>query len=663
MKSPEGVWGYSMTKKDNLETVLSENRQFKPPAGFSENSRLASIEEYIKLYEKSIEDPESFWAEAAEELHWFKKWDKVLNDADAPFFKWFEGGKTNISYNCVDRHIKTDLRNKAALIWEGEPGDQRVLTYWDLYREVNKLANALKKLGVKRGDKIAIYLPMIPELVISLLACARIGAVHSVIFAGFSAESIRDRVLDCQARMVITSDGAWRRGNILPLKNIVDKAIEECDCIKDVIIVKRSESSNFPCHIKEGRDHWYHRLVDGAAIHCEPEELDSEDLLFLLYTSGTTGKPKGIIHTTGGYMVYTYLTMKYIFDIKPGDVFWCTADIGWITGHSYVTYGPLANGATCLIYEGTPDWPDRGRFWDIVEKYAATILYTAPTAIRTFMKWGAKWPERYDLSSLRLLGTVGEPINPEAWIWYHKEIGGEKCPIVDTWWQTETGGVMITPLPGCTTTKPGSVTLPFFGIDADILNDEGQSADAGYLAINKPWPGMLRGIYGDPERFKATYWSKWENIYFPGDGAKRDEDGYYWILGRVDDVVNVSGHRIGTSELESIFVEHETVSESAVIGIKHDVKGQALVSFVTLKDGIEVDENLENELRDWVAQKIGKFAVPEKIIFSADLPKTRSGKIMRRLLRDIAEGSAMGNVTTLADPSVIENLKSKYEEE
>jgi acetyl-CoA synthetase len=587
----------------------------------------------------------------------------VLSAEDAPFFKWFENGKTNISYNCLDRHLNSDIRNKAALIWEGEPGDQRVLTYNDLAREVNRLANAMKKLGISRGDRIAIYLPMIPELPISMLACARLGAVHSVIFAGFSSESIKDRVLDCQARMVITADGSWRRGNIIPLKNIVDEAVNDCDCVKDVIIIRRSESASFPCHVKEGRDHWYHRIIDDASVKCPPEEVDSEDMLFLLYTSGTTGKPKGIIHTTGGYMVYTYQTMKYIFDIRPEDVFWCTADIGWVTGHSYIVYGPLLNGATCFMYEGTPDWPDRGRFWSMIEKYGINIMYTAPTAIRAFMKWGSLWPEKYDLSSLRLLGTVGEPINPEAWIWYHEIIGKGKCPIVDTWWQTETGGIMITPLPGCTTTKPGSATFPFFGIDVDILSENGDSADAGLLVIKKPWPGMLRGIYGDPDRYKETYWSRWDGYYFPGDGAKRDNDGYFWILGRVDDVVNVSGHRIGTAELESVFVEHESVSESAVIGIKHELKGEAMVAFVSIKDDVEPDIELQEELAEWVAQKIGKFAVPERIIFSADLPKTRSGKIMRRLLRDIAEGSVMGNITTLADPSVIESLKEKYEEE
>jgi acetyl-CoA synthetase len=652
-----------MTDKNDFDSVLNEKRRFSPPTNFIHNSWLSSFEDYQAMYRESLSDPHSFWSKIANELHWFKKWENVLNEKDAPFFKWFEGGKTNIAYNCIDRHLNSTVRNKAAVIWEGEPGDQRVLTYNDLAREVNKLSNAFKNLGITKGDRVAIYLPMIPELVISMLACARLGAIHSVIFAGFSSESIRDRIQDCQARLVITADGAWRRGNILPLKNIVDEAVENVDCVKDVIIVRRSESSTFPCHVKEGRDHWYHRIVDNVSVKCPAEEIDSEDVLFLLYTSGTTGKPKGIIHTTGGYMVYAYLTMKYVFDIKPEDVFWCTADIGWVTGHSYIVYGPLANGATCLMYEGTPDWPDRGRFWSMVEKYGVNIFYTAPTAIRTFMKWGQDWPGKYDLSSLRLLGTVGEPINPEAWIWYNEVIGQGNSPIVDTWWQTETGGIMITPLPGCTVTKPGSATFPFFGIEADILTESGDQADAGLLAIKKPWPGMLRGIYGDPERYKETYWSKWDGIYFPGDGAKRDEDGYFWILGRVDDVVNVSGHRIGTAELESVFVEHKSVSESAVIGMKHEIKGEALVAFVSLRETASADEKLEIELADWVSKKIGKFAVPERIIFSADLPKTRSGKIMRRLLRDIADGTAMGNITTLADPSVIEALKAKYEED
>ncbi len=651
-----------------LETVLDEARRFPPAADFCRTSHINSLEQYQKMYNESINDPESFWGRVAEELHWFKKWDRVLNADCAPFFKWFEGGQTNLSYNCLDRHLGTATRNKAAIIWEGEPGDQRVLTYWDLAREVKKFAGAMRKLGIKKGDRVAIYLPMIPELAIAMLACARVGAIHTVIFAGFSAESIRDRVIDSQAKLVITADGSWRRGNVLPLKSIVDEAVEGLDFVQHVIIVRRSPNMSFPLHVKEGRDHWYHRLMEEARADAKAEPMDAEDMLFLLYTSGTTGKPKGIIHTTGGYMVFAYLTMKYVFDLKDDDVFWCTADIGWVTGHSYVVYGPLANGATVLMYEGAPDWPDRGRFWSMIERYGVTKFYTAPTAIRTFMRWRSIWPKKYDLSSLKLLGTVGEPINPEAWMWYHKTIGHEKCPIVDTWWQTETGGIMITPLPGVTTTKPGSATLPFFGIDATILTEDGGETDAGYLAIRKPWPGMLRGIYGDPDRYVQTYWSKWPagpdgpGAYFPGDGAKRDKDGYYWILGRVDDVVNVAGHRIGTAELESVFVEHEAVAESAVIGVNHHIKGQGLVAFINLRDGYHADQELEGELGQWIAKKIGKFAMPERIIFSGDLPKTRSGKIMRRLLRDIAEGNVLGNVTTLADPSVVEALKEKYDE-
>ncbi|MFQ5511225.1 MAG: acetate--CoA ligase, partial [Candidatus Krumholzibacteriia bacterium] len=548
-----------------------------------------------------------------------------------------------------------------AIVWQGEPGEERVLTYRDLWREVNRCGSALKRLGIQRGDRVSIYLPMIPELAITMLACARIGAIHSVIFAGFSAESIRDRVLDSEARLVITADGGWRRGKVLPLKDIVDEGVRDCACVDHVIVVQRSPGEPFPCRLKEGRDHWYHDLIGGDFAICPPEEMDSEDMLFLLYTSGTTGKPKGIIHTTGGYMVYAYHTTRYVFDLKPEDVYWCTADIGWVTGHTYTVYGPLANGATVVMYEGAPNAPDEGRFWSIVERYGVTVFYTAPTAIRAFMKWGDEWPKKYELGSLRLLGTVGEPINPEAWMWYHDIIGGRGCPIVDTWWQTETGGILITPLPGVTTTKPGSATLPFFGIDAAVLDEEGNETDAGLLAIRKPWPGMLRGIYGDPKRYEETYWSKWDGVYLPGDGAKVDEDGYYWILGRVDDVVNVAGHRIGTAELESIFVEHAAVVESAVIGMSHEIKGQALAAFVTLAGSAQGTPELEKELREWVAKKIGKFAVPDRIIFSADLPKTRSGKIMRRLLRDIAEGRALGNVTTLADAGVIESLKAKYE--
>ncbi len=652
-----------MADSKSMDTVLNESRQFPPPKEFSLKSNLSSKDIYAELYHESINDPEAFWSKIAAELHWFRSWDSVLDSSDAPFYKWFKGGQTNIAYNCLDRHLSSVIRNKAAIIWEGEPGDQRVFTYYDLWRDVNRFADALKRLGINKGDKVAIYLPMIPELAVSMLACARIGAVHTVIFAGFSAEAIRDRVTDCQAKLVITADGSWRRGNVLPLKNIVDQAVAGCDCVTDVIIVRRSNWMSYPCHIREGRDHWYHRLLENASLRSPAEPIESEDMLFLLYTSGTTGKPKGIIHTTGGYMVYAYLTMKYVFDIKPEDVHWCTADIGWVTGHSYTIYGPLLNGSTCLMYEGSPDWPERDRFWELIERYGVTIFYTAPTAIRTFMKWGDELPKKRDLSSLRLLGTVGEPINPEAWIWYHQIIGGGRCPIVDTWWQTETGGIMISPLPGITPTKPGSATIPFFGIDPAILDEGGREVAAGLLAIKKPWPGMLRGIYGDPERYKSIYWSKWPGYYFPGDGARRDADGYYWILGRVDDVVNVAGHRIGTAELESVFIEHKAVAEAAVIGVNHHIKGQGLVAFVTPRESAKADQNLATALKDMISRKIGKFAVPERIIFSTDLPKTRSGKIMRRLLRDIAEGGVLGNVTTLADPGVIDALKAKYEED
>ena len=650
--------------ENQFDSVLDENRKFSPPAAFTEKSRISSLEEYEKLYKESIEDPEGFWGKVASELHWYKKWDKVLDESEAPFYKWFVGGKTNICYNCVDRHVEAGNGDKTAFIWEGEPEDRSTLTYSELLKEVQLCANALKKLGIKKGDRVAVYLPMIPELAITLLACARIGAVHSVIFAGFSAESIKDRVLDMEAKMVVVSDGGWRRGKVLPLKDIVDEAVKDIDFVESVLVVKRSpDPEPYPCTMKEGRDHWYHDVIKDVPAECPAEEMDAEDVLFLLYTSGTTGKPKGIIHTTGGYMVFTYLTTKYVFDMKPEDVYWCTADIGWVTGHSYIVYGPLNNGATAVIFEGAPNWPDEGRFWDIVQRYKVSTFYTAPTAIRAFMKWGDEWPNKYDLSSLRLLGTVGEPINPEAWVWYNKLIGHEKCPIVDTWWQTETGGIMISPLPGITETKPGSATIPFFGVDAAILTEGGEVADAGLLAIRKPWPGMLRGIYGDAERFKNTYFSKWEGTYFPGDGAKKDADGYYWILGRVDDVVNVAGHRIGTAELESVFVEHEAVAESAVIGVKHEIKGQALAAFVSLRVGYEGSEGLQKELTGMVIEKIGKFAIPERIIFSADLPKTRSGKIMRRLLRDVAEGRALGNVSTLADPSVVEQLKQQYTDE
>jgi acetyl-CoA synthetase len=645
----------------SMETVSHEHRKFSPTNEFAKAARISGEAAYQALYQKSIQDPEAFWAEAAEELHWFKKWDTVLDESEAPCFKWFDGSRTNLSYNCLDRHIAEGKGDKIAIHWEGEPGDTRDISYVQMHKEVCRLANGLKAKGVQKGDRIAIYLPMIPELAIAVLACARIGAVHSVIFAGFSADSIRDRVLDSETRMVITSDGGYRRGKMLELKKIVDEGIETCECVKDVIVVKRGETHPVDCSMQVGRDAWYHELVAGMSDDCPAEEMEAEDLLFLLYTSGTTGKPKGIMHTTAGYQVYSYLTSKYIFDLQDDDVYWCTADVGWITGHTYIVYGIMQNGVTQVMYEGAPNYPDEGRFWEIIEKYKVSIFYTAPTAIRAFMKWGDDWVTNKDLSSLRLLGTVGEPINPEAWIWYHKMIGDERCPIVDTWWQTETGGHMLTPMPGATATKPGCATVPFFGVEPAILTDDGQEVEAGILAIKKPWPGMLRGIYGDPQRFKDTYWCKWDGkYYFPGDGARRDEDGYIWILGRVDDVVNVSGHRIGTAELESVFVEHKDVAESAVVGIPHEIKGQGLVAFVTVIDGREDDDHLRKELVAMIDKGIGKFARPERILFSTDLPKTRSGKIMRRLLRDIAEGKELGNTTTLADPSVVEDLQRQY---
>jgi acetyl-CoA synthetase len=648
---------------DSMESVLHEERLFSPDSDFSSKAHIGSMEAYRKLHERSLADPEGFWAEQAQALHWFKPWDAVFDATEAPFFKWFRGGKLNICYNAVDRWADGDKADKQAIIWEGEPGDERVLTYRELKREVSRFANVLKSLGIGKGDSVALYLPMIPELAIAVLACARIGAVHSVIFAGFSAESIKDRVLDASSKLVITGDGGWRRGNVLPLKQVVDAGVAECSCVEHVLVVPRNPGGErMECELQAGRDHWYDDLAATVSDECPCEEMDAEDMLFLLYTSGSTGKPKGIMHTVGGYSVYTYLTARLIFDLKEDDIYWCTADIGWITGHSYIIYGPMQNGATCLMYEGAPNWPDPGRFWQLVDKHQATIFYTAPTAIRAFMKWGDEWVDKYDLGSLRLLGTVGEPINPEAWMWYREKVGHNRCPIVDTWWQTETGGVLLSPLPGVTPTKPGSATLPFFGVDAAVLDPSGNEVGTGLLAIRKPWPSILRGVWGDPERFKKTYWCNWDGeFYFPGDGARRDEDGYFWVVGRVDDVVNVSGHRIGTAELESIFVEHPAVAESAVIGVPHPIKGQGLVAFVLLR-GTDADgsEELRTELNALVAEKIGKFARPEKIVFSADLPKTRSGKIMRRLLRDIAEGRELGNVTTLADPTVVEKLKDQF---
>src|SRR6266849_229104 len=643
-----------------IEALLSEERTFPPPASFQRSAVMRDKQ----IYDTASRDLEGFWARAAEELHWFKKWDKVL-DWKLPYAKWFVGGQTNISYNCIDRHVAGGRRTKAAIIWEGEPGDQRVLTYGDLRREVSKFANVLKQLGVRRGDRVAIYLPMIPELPIAMLACARIGAAHNVVFGGFSAEALRDRINDAQAKVLVTADGGWRRGNIVPLKRNVDEALTGTPTIENVVVVKRvGEAAQI--HIQEGRDHWWHRLMAEASPVCEAVPPDSEEMLYLLYTSGTTGKPKGIIHTTGGYMVGTYQTMKWIFDLAPDDVFWCTADIGWVTGHSYIVYGPLANGATTVMYEGTADYPDKDRNWAIVEKYSVSIIYTAPTAIRTFMKWGTEYPAKRDLSSLRLLGSVGEPINPEAWIWYHQHVGGGRCPVVDTWWQTETGMILITPLPALTTLKPGSATHPFPGVGAEIFNEQGQPVKAnegGYLVLTRPWPAMLRGIYRDPDRYVKQYWSRFPGVYFTGDGAKRDADGYFWLLGRVDDVINVSGHRIGTYEVESALVDNPAVAEAAVIGVTHEIKGQAIAAFVTLKEGHKPGPQMMELLKEHVVKKIGALARPEQILFTGELPKTRSGKIMRRLLRDIAEGRVLGDTTTLADPAVVETLKARYEEE
>ena len=643
-----------------FDALLQEDRAFPPSEEFKAQANIANP----GVYEEALRDPEAFWAKFAEELDWFKKWDKVL-EWDPPNSKWFIGGKINVSYNCLDRHLTTSRRNKAALVWEGEPGDRRVYTYWDLYREVCQFANGLKSLGVKKGDRVTIYLPMIPEAAVAMLACTRIGAIHSVVFGGFSPESLADRNNDAGAKVLITADGGWRRGGIVPLKANADEALDTSPTIEHVVVVERGGelSQQVDPSMREGRDHWYHDLVAEASADSRPEPMDAEDTMFILYTSGTTGKPKGVVHTTGGYLTQVYATTQAVFDLRNEDVYWCTADVGWITGHSYIVYGPLANCAQIFMYEGAPDTPDRGKFWQICEKYGVTVFYTAPTAIRAFMRWGDEWPAKYDLSKLRLLGTVGEPINPEAWIWYHKVIGGERCPIVDTWWQTETGAIMITPLPGITETKPGTATRAFPGIDAEILNDAGETTSAGYLAISSPWPSMLRTVWGDDERFRETYWSKWENTYFPGDGAKLDDDGYFWILGRVDDVLNVAGHRIGTMEVESALVDHPSVAESAVVGKTHEIKGESIAAFVTLREGHESSDNLETELRNHVAKKIGGIAKPELLIFSADLPKTRSGKIMRRLLKDIAEGRTVGDTTTLADPAVVNKLQDMYQNE
>ena len=646
-----------MSQADGFDALLQEDRVFEPPAEFAAKANANDP----GIYDEADRDHEGFWAKFAGELEWSRPWDTVC-EWTPPTVKWFLGGQINASVNCVDRHVRTARRNKAALIWEGEPGDRRTLTYWDLYQDVNRFANALRDLGVEKGDRVAVYLPMTPELPITLLACARIGAVHSVVFAGFSAESLRDRINDMQAKVVVTGDGGYRRGGVIPLKQITDDALDGAPSVESVVVMHR-EGLDADISMQDGRDHWYHDLMAKAAPRCDPQPMDSEDLLFTLYTSGTTGKPKGIAHATGGYLVGTYATSKWVFDLKEEDVFFCTADIGWVTGHSYLVYGPLANGATCVMYEGAPDTPHRGRFWEMVERYGVTVFYTAPTAIRAFMKWGTDVPAKFDMSTLRLLGTVGEPINPEAWMWYHANIGGARIPIVDTWWQTETGAICVAPLPGLVALKPGSATRPFPGIKPMVVNEQGEEVKVGggYLVMKRPWPSMLRTIYGDHERYVKTYFGRWgPDVYVTGDGAKIDDDGYLWLLGRVDDVLNVSGHRVGTMEVESALVDHPDVAEAAVVGKPHEIKGQGIAAFVTLKEGVTPHDGTIGVLKQHVVTKIGAIARPDEIVLAADLPKTRSGKIMRRLLRDVAEGKALGDVTTLADPTVVAKLRDQY---
>ena len=643
-----------------IEDYLLEERTFPPPAAFKEQSLAAGT----FLYDEADQDFEGFWArQAADLVDWSEDWHTIL-EWEQPFARWFVGGKLNVAYNCLDRHVEAGLGDRVAFHWEGEPGDTRTITYDALLTEVSTFANVLKGRGVQKGDRVAIYMPMIPELPVALLACARIGAPHSVVFGGFSADSLSGRINDAEAKVLVTADGGWRRGQAALLKPTVDVALAATPSIEHVVVVQRTGASgdDSEIHMAEGRDHWYHQLMAEADPNCPAEPMDSEDLLYLLYTSGTTAKPKGIMHTTGGYLTQVAFTHKYVFDLHPDtDVYWCAADVGWVTGHSYIVYGPLANGATSVMYEGTPDTPRRDRWWEIIEKYKVTKLYTAPTAIRTFMKWGVDLPAGHDLSSLQLLGSVGEPINPEAWIWYHTHIGGERCPIVDTWWQTETGAIMISPLPGATTTKPGSATFPLPGISAEVIDGDGRpvTRGGGYLTLTRPWPAMLRGIYGDPERYRDTYWSRYPDRYFAGDGAKVDADGYLWVIGRVDDVMNVSGHRISTTEVESSLVDNPKVAEAAVVGAKDATTGQAIIAFVTVKGDTEITDELGAELREHVADKIGKLSRPKTIIFTDDLPKTRSGKIMRRLLRDVAEGRDLGDTTTLADPTVVDEIRKR----
>ena len=647
----------------NMDSLLRENRVFPPSTEFSSKAHIRSLEQYEEMYRRSIEDPESFWAEAARELEWFTPWTEVLS-GDISHAKWFVGGKLNLSHNCVDRHAKGSRRDKVALLWEGEPGEVRRVTYVELHEQVQRFANVLKGLGIKKGDRVAIYMGMSPELAIAMLACARIGAVHSVIFGGFAAQAIVDRVNDSQCVAIVTQDVSFRRGTEVRLKDIVDEAIDRCPSVKNVVVYRRSaEGGNV--QMKAGRDSWWHDLMAKVEPNCPAEPMDSEDLLYILYTSGTTGKPKGLVHTTGGYSVQSYLTTKYVFDLKEDDVYWCTADCGWVTGHSYIVYGPLQNGATVVMYEGAPNFPENDRFWKIIDDHKVTVFYTAPTAIRAFIKWGDEWVRKHSLASLRVLGTVGEPINPEAWIWYHREIGKERCPIVDTWWQTETGTIMISPVPGAIPTKPGSATRPFFGIVPEVVTREGKPVPAGQgglLVIRKPWPSMARTVYGDPERYQQTYFSEVPGSYFTGDGARCDSDGYYWLMGRVDDVINVSGHRLGTMEIESALVAHSKVAEAAVVGRPDDLKGQAIVAFVTLEYGNEPSGELRQELRQWVAKEIGALARPDDLRFTQMLPKTRSGKIMRRLLRELATtGEVKGDTTTLEDFSVLAKLRDSDE--
>ena len=652
--------------EQTIESVLQEKRLFSPPSEFSDQAHIKSFAEYEQIYNQAKADPQKFWADLAEqELHWFEKWDQVL-DWQPPFAKWFVGGKINISYNCLDRHLTTWRRNKAALIWEGEPGDSRTLTYAQLHREVCQMANVLKQLGVQKGDRVGIYMPMIPEAAIAMLACARIGAPHTVVFGGFSAEALKDRLVDAEAKLVITADGGFRKDKVVPLKEQVDLALTNgVPSVENVLVVQRTKED---VQMEPERDHWWHELQATASADCPAEPMDSEDMLFILYTSGTTGKPKGVVHTTGGYNLYTHMTLKWAFDLKDTDVYWCTADVGWITGHSYIVYGPLSNGATSLMYEGVPRPSNPGCFWDVVEKYGVNTFYTAPTAIRAFVKMGEKHPQARDLSSLRLLGTVGEPINPEAWIWYQRVIGGDRCPIVDTWWQTETGGFMITPLPGATPTKPGSCTFPFPGIIADVVDLEGNPVAAkqgGYLVVKHPWPGMMRTVYGDPDRFRRTYWEHippkdGQYLYFAGDGARQDEDGYFWVMGRVDDVINISGHRLGTMEVESALVSHPAVAEAAVVGKPDEVKGEEIFAFVTLEGDYSASDELEKSLKQHVVKEIGAIARPGEIRFTDAMPKTRSGKIMRRLLRNLAAGEEVaGDTSTLEDRSVLDQLRGE----